>query len=167
MPFIPLGWVWAKILARKPNEPRVNRRKSSPARPPGPSCCESMARLLNHERWMMPKSWLCMSIWETADFSPKGNNLRWCPAKGRPWFPVKQQLQGRLPIICLWRVTHILFISCPMASCSIRFLQLHHLLAVSHHALFVRLPTWRASSVSILREISSAFTECVNAPLQK
>lgn len=33
------------------------------------------------------------------------------------------------------------------------------------HARFVRFPTWRANSVSILREMSRAFTECVNAPL--
>lgn len=33
-------------------------------------------------------------------------------------------------------------------------------------ARFVRLPTKRANSVSILREMSSAFTECVSAPLQ-
>lgn len=36
-----------------------------------------------------------------------------------------------------------------------------------NHARFVRLPTRRANSVSILREMSSAFTECVSAPLQK
>lgn len=35
------------------------------------------------------------------------------------------------------------------------------------HARFVRLPTSRASSVSIFREMSSAFTECVRAPLQR
>ena len=31
----------------------------------------------------------------------------------------------------------------------------------------VRLPTLSANSVSILREMSSAFTECVSEPLQK
>lgn len=36
-----------------------------------------------------------------------------------------------------------------------------------NHALLVRLPTSSASSVSILREMSSAFTECVSAPLQE
>uniref|UniRef100_A0A0V0H439 Putative ovule protein n=1 Tax=Solanum chacoense TaxID=4108 RepID=A0A0V0H439_SOLCH len=34
------------------------------------------------------------------------------------------------------------------------------------HARFVRRPTSRASSVSIFREMSSAFTECVKAPLE-
>ncbi|KAJ9566493.1 LOW QUALITY PROTEIN: hypothetical protein OSB04_002459 [Centaurea solstitialis] len=34
-----------------------------------------------------------------------------------------------------------------------------------NYARFVRLPIWRASSVSIFRDMSSAFTECVNTPL--
>lgn len=34
------------------------------------------------------------------------------------------------------------------------------------HARFVRRLTSSASSVSIFREMSSAFTECVSAPLQ-
>lgn len=33
------------------------------------------------------------------------------------------------------------------------------------HARFVRLPTERANSVSIFREMSRALTECVKAPL--